>query len=235
MGRIEASCREATAPVTAHRCAFILREQWTWWRNPHQGCDISPKTQDLGHERCDWLLWVLLMFTTAHFSIRPLLYHTAPYTSPSFVFEQWICWKKKTPPDVWCLIFWFIFWLGGAQSEKRALYFTKNLDYVITGLLTFTLTKPSLDGWNTKNLFLGATWRTQSEFWACCMGARALSLRQAFFFFSSGWKTSRRTWVIFFSHWEVPAALLVGKFLVSVDCAACCLDIHAPTSTDWCI
>lgn len=160
----------------------VLSSSGTWWRNPHQGCDISPKTQDLGHGRCDWL-WVLLMFTTARFSIRPLLYHTAPTPPPHLFLNSGSVGEKKKNATR-CLMFNLViyFLAGGAQSENRALYFTKNLDYVITRLLTFTPTKPSSDGWNTKNLFLCATWRTQSEFWACCMGARALSLRQAFLF-----------------------------------------------------
>lgn len=70
-----------------------------------------------------------------------------PYTSPSFVFEQRSCWGKKKNATR-CLMFNLViyFLAGGAQSENRALYFTKNLDYVITGLLTFTPTKPSSDG-----------------------------------------------------------------------------------------
>lgn len=132
------------------------------------------------------------MFTTACFSIRPVTFHTHTSKPPPCCFSTTDLYKKerkKTPPDVWRLIIWFIYLLisaGGAQSENRALYFTKNSDYVITGLLTFTPTKSDSDGWDTKNLSLCATWRTRSEFWACCMGARecALSRKRAVFFSS---------------------------------------------------
>lgn len=56
----------------------------------------------------------------------------------------------------------------------------------------------------------------------------------SFFFFLPGWKTSKRRRGIFFSHWEVLAALLVVKFAVNAGRAACWPDKHAPTSTHRC-
>lgn len=90
-----------------------------------------------------------------------------------------------------------------------------------------------------KEFFLCTTWRTWSEFWVCCMGARECSLylseTSSLFFPCQTERQPREDEEYFCSHWEKLAALLVGKFQISADCAACCQDFHAPSNRQMCL
>lgn len=168
------------------------------------------------------------------------MYHTPRYPL-SFLFlnSRSVKRKKKMPPDVWCLIFWFIFfgWWCSERKHSFMLYWELRLGYYRA--VNLHTDKIQLGRMRYKEFFSLRYMKDTIRILSVVHGStrvRTLSLWDELSVFPC--QTERQPQEdeeYFFRHWEKLAALLVGKFQISADCAACCQDFHAPSNRQMCL